>query len=174
MIGPEEGQKYDDIGAIALLTSPVNTTCNADPRAKKSHASCIRAHNAQPYSMASSKPLIVIANAFERERKLARQAPARIMWTRAELGDLLGCYGRHVAAGIWRDYAIDDGTEHASFSVFRHSSEVPLYVIEKIPALRRNQGEYCVRGMDRRVLRHGHTLDALLRFFDRKSLRVLS
>ena len=58
--------------------------------------------------MSSSKPLIVVANAFERERKLARQAPARIMWTRAELGDLLGCYGRHVAAGIWRDYAIDD------------------------------------------------------------------
>jgi len=46
MIGPEEGRKYDDIGAIALLTSPVNTTRNADPRAKKSHASCIRAHNA--------------------------------------------------------------------------------------------------------------------------------
>ena len=124
--------------------------------------------------MSSSKPLIVVANAFERERKLARQAPARIMWTRAELGGLLSCYGRHVAAGIWRDYAIDDGTEHASFSVFRHSSEVPLYVIEKIPALRRNQGEYCVRGMDRRVLRRGHTLDTLLQFFDRKSLHVLS
>ena len=130
--------------------------------------------NAQPLGMSPSKTLIVVANAFERERKLARQAPARIMWTRTELADLLGCYGRHVAAGIWRDYAIDDGTEHASFSVFRHSSEVPLYVIEKIPALRRKQGEYCVRGMDRRVLRRGHTLDALLRFFDRKSLRVLS
>ena len=130
--------------------------------------------NAQPLDMSPSKPLIVVANAFERERTLARQAPARIMWTRAELTDLLGCYGRHVAAGIWRDYAIDDGTEHASFSVFRHSSEVPLYVIEKIPALRRKQGEYCVRGMDKRVLRRGHSLDALLRFFDRKSLRVLS
>ena len=46
MIGPEEGRKYDNIGAIALLTSPVNTPCNADPRAKKSHASCIRARNA--------------------------------------------------------------------------------------------------------------------------------
>ena len=130
--------------------------------------------NAQPLGMSPSKTLIVVANAFERERKLARQAPARIMWTRAELADLLGCYGRHVAAGIWRDYAIDDGTEHASFSVFRHSSEVPLYVIEKIPALRRKQGEYCVRGMDKRVLRRGHSLGALLRFFDRKSLRVLS
>jgi len=130
--------------------------------------------NAQPLDMSPSKPLIVVANAFERERKLACQEPARIMWTRAELTDLLGCYGRHVAAGIWRDYAIDDGTEHASFSVFRHSSEVPLYVIEKIPALRRKQGEYCVRGMDKRVLRRGHSLDALLRFFDRKSLRVLS
>ena len=86
--------------------------------------------------MSSSKPLIIVANAFERERKLALQTPARIMWTRGELNDLLGCYGRHVAAGTWRDYAIDDGPEHASFSVFRHSSEVPLYIIEKTPALR--------------------------------------
>ena len=56
--------------------------------------------------------------------------------------------------------------------MFRHS-EVPLYVIEKIPALRRKQGEYCVRGMDRRVCA-GTYIGALLRFFDRKSLRVLS
>lgn len=141
-------------------------------------ASCIRPcicwRNTPAWGMPPSKPLIIVANAFERERKLAQKKPARIMWSRAELGDLLGCYGRHVAAGIWRDYAIDDGVEHATFSVFRHSSEVPLYKIEKIPALRRKQGEYCMRGMDGRILRRGHTLAVLLRFFDRKSLRVLS
>ena len=97
-----------------------------------------------------------------------------LFFNRSELAQILTTYSSRVACGEWRDYAIDDGTEHASYSVFRHSSEVPLYVIEKIPALRRKQGEYCVRGMDSRVLRRGHTLDALLRFFDRKSLRVLS
>ena len=172
MIEPEEGRKYDNIKAVQKS----RLGCFASFRARQKNAlgACIEAHNAQPCAMSSSKPLIIVANAFERERKLARQTPARIMWTRGELNDLLGCYGRHVAAGTWRDYAIDDGPEHASFSVFRHSSEVPLYIIEKIPALRRKQGEYCVRGMDKRVLRRGHTLDALLRFFDRKSLRVLS
>ena len=124
--------------------------------------------------MAKSKPLIIVGNAFEREQQLSKRAPMRVMWTRQELTQLLNIYGRQVGAGHWRDYAIDDGVEHATFSVFRHSSEVPLYKIEKIPALRRKQGEYCVRGMDGRILRRGHTLAVLLRFFDRKSLRVLS
>jgi hypothetical protein len=173
-MGRKKGENMTILGQ-SLCRAPITAVFKPAPPAQKSRTPLASAReNAQPWSMSPSKPLIIVANAFERERKLARQAPARIMWTRAELTDLLGCYGRHVAAGIWRDYAIDDGTEHASFSVFRHSSEVPLYIIEKIPALRRKQGEYCVRGMDRRVLRRGHTLDALLRFFDRKSLRVLS
>lgn len=121
MIEPEEGRKYDNIKAVQKS----RFGCFASFRARKKNAlgACIEAHNAQPCAMSSTKPLIIVANAFERERKLALQTPARIMWTRGELNDLLGCYGRHVAAGTWRDYAIDDGPEHASFSVFRHSSE---------------------------------------------------
>lgn len=117
--------------------------------------------------------LVIVGNAFDRERRRRQAAPKRVMWTRHELGDLLNVYGRHVAAGFWRDYAMSDGPETARFDVFRRSSEVPLYSIEKTPALRKKQGQYLVRGMDGRVLRRSHDLAALMRFFDRKNMHLI-
>ena len=118
-------------------------------------------------------PLVVVANAFERERQNARARPKRVMWTRPELSHLLNVYGRQVAAGLWRDYAMGDGVETARFDIFRRTSEVPLYRIEKTPALRRKQGQYQLRAMDGRILRRGHDLPALLRFFDPKTLHII-
>jgi len=123
--------------------------------------------------MAKRKSLVVVANAFERERRLAAAPPKRVMWSRQELGDLLNVYGRHVAAGHWRDYAISDGQTTAGFDIYRRSSEVPLYRVEKIPALNRKQGQYALRAMDGRILRRGHDLTALLRFFDRKNIALV-
>ena len=60
-----------------------------------------------------------------------------VFFTRAEFREILNLYGRKVAAGEWRDYAIDFGREKAVFSVFRHASEVPLYRVEKNPRLAR-------------------------------------
>ena len=57
---------------------------------------------------------------------------------------ILAVYGRKVAAGEWRDYAIDLGRDKAVFSVFRRASEVPLFRIEKAPKLARKQGAYSV------------------------------
>ncbi|MBT7642961.1 MAG: DUF2794 domain-containing protein [Rhodobiaceae bacterium] len=123
--------------------------------------------------MAKTKTLVVVANAFEREQQRAARAPARIMWTRPELSILLNIYGRQVAAGHWRDYAMSDGKEAATFSMFRRASEVALYKVEKIPALRRKQGQYVLSGMEGRVLRRGHDLEAVLRFFERKNMRLI-
>ena len=71
---------------------------------------------------------MIIGNAFERERRAAQATPKRVMWTRDELGDLLNVYGRMVAAGIWRDYAINDGREAAGFpfSAAPANAAVPL------------------------------------------------
>ncbi|MDA8540088.1 DUF2794 domain-containing protein [Alphaproteobacteria bacterium] len=112
----------------------------------------------------SRKSLVIVGNAFERERRAAQATPERIMWTRDELGHLLNVYGRMVAAGIWRDYAINDGRDAARFSIFR---------IDKIPAMRRKQGQYVLHAMDGRVLRRGHDLPALMRFFDRTLLKLV-
>ena len=75
---------------------------------------------------------------------LTRDASLRrseaIAFDRKELNIILGLYGRKVADGEWRDYALDFGREKAVFSVFRRSSEMPLYRIVKDPASARRQG----------------------------------
>lgn len=91
---------------------------------------------------------------------------------RRELDDILAVYGRKVAAGEWRDYAIDMGREKAVFSVFRRSSECPLYRIEKNPKLARKQGAYSVIAAGGLVLKRGHDLRRVLRVLESR-LRVI-
>jgi hypothetical protein len=101
----------------------------------------------------------------------ARQAPT--FFERREFERLLSLYGRMVAAGEWRDYAIDALAEAAIFSVFRRASEAPLYRIEKRPALARRQGAWAILGQGGVVLRRGHELEQVLRFFDRGRFKVV-
>ena len=62
-------------------------------------------------------------------------APAsKVTFDRRELDRILSLYGRKVAAGEWRDYAIDFLKDRAVFSVFRRTTEFPIYRIKKIPA----------------------------------------
>jgi hypothetical protein len=98
---------------------------------------------------------------------------ARTFFERRELERLLRLYGRMVAAGEWRDYAIDGLADAAIFSVFRRTSEQPLYRIEKRPALARRQGAWSVIGQGGHVLRRGHELDQVLRVFDKGRLKVV-
>ena len=88
--------------------------------------------------------------------------PSTIFFTRAELNAILDLYGRMVAAGEWRDYAIDFGREKAVFSVFRHASEVPLYRIEKNPRLARKQGAFSVIAATGLILKRGPELARVL------------
>lgn len=91
-----------------------------------------------------------------------------VSFNRRELDQILRVYGFKVAAGEWRDYAIDMLRDRAIFSVFRRTSEVPLHCIEKNPRLSRRQGMWSVTGADGRILKRGHDLEAVLRIFDRK------
>ncbi len=92
---------------------------------------------------------------------------------RRELDMLLRLYGRQVAAGEWRDYAIDGLRDAAVFSVFRRASEAPLYRIEKRPALARRQGAWAVIAQGGVVLKRGHELEQVLKLFDKGRLRVI-
>ncbi|MGH6767655.1 MAG: DUF2794 domain-containing protein [Xanthobacteraceae bacterium] len=101
-------------------------------------------------------------------------APAsRVTFNRRELDRIFKLYGRKVAAGEWRDYAIDFLKDRAVFSVFRRSSEVPIYRIEKNPRLERRQGAYSVISATGLIVRRGHELDRVLRSIDR-SLSVVA
>jgi len=98
------------------------------------------------------------------EQEGARAAAERpIAFDRHELLEILSIYGRKVAQGEWRDYAIDFGRDTAVFAVFRRTSEVPLYRIEKTPRLSRRQGAYAVVGPGGLVLRRGHDLRQVLK-----------
>jgi len=100
-------------------------------------------------------------------------APAQVTFSRRELNRILDLYGRKVAAGEWRDYAIDFLKDRAVFSVFRRSTEVPLYRIEKNPKLARKQGAYSVISATGLIVRRGHELDRVLRAID-SSLALVS
>lgn len=103
----------------------------------------------------------------------AAPAGARTFFERRELERLLRLYGRMVAAGEWRDYAIDGLRDAAVFSVFRRASERPLYRIEKRPALARRQGAWAVIGEGDIILRRGHELEQVLRFFEKGKFKVV-
>jgi len=104
-----------------------------------------------------------------------RNAPAplnQVTFSRRELRRILDLYGRKVAAGEWRDYAIDFLKDRAVFSVFRHASEVPLYRIEKNPKLARRQGAYSVISATGLIVRRGQELDRVLRAIEPLALVV--
>ena len=95
--------------------------------------------------------------------------PSQIMFNRRELNEILRVYGFKVAAGEWRDYAIDHLKDRAVFSVFRKSSEVAMFRIEKNPKLTRKQGAYSVVTVAGVVLKRGSDLRQVLRVFDKKT-----
>ncbi len=95
-------------------------------------------------------------------------APNGVSFNRLELNRILNLYGRMVAEGEWRDYAIDFLKDRAVFSVFRRASEVPIYRIEKDPRLARKQGMYSVISATGLILRRGHELERVLLVIDRK------
>jgi hypothetical protein len=103
----------------------------------------------------------------------AAPSGARIFFERRELERLLRLYGRMVAQGEWRDYAIDGLQDSAVFSIYRRSSESPLYRIEKRPALARRQGAWAVIGQGGMILRRGHELEQVLRHFDTGRFKVV-
>ena len=89
-------------------------------------------------------------------------------FTRSELSAILAVYGRLMAEGECRDYAMDFGRETAVFSIFRRTSEVPLYRIEKSPKLGRKQGAYSVVMPTGLILKRGHELARVLEVLAKK------
>ncbi len=102
----------------------------------------------------------------------ARDSNAVAAFSRFELNEILRVYGRFVASGEWRDYAIEMGRETAVFSIFRRASECPLYRIEKTPRLARRQGMYAVVAASGLILKRGHELRRVLAVLD-KTLKLV-
>jgi hypothetical protein len=101
------------------------------------------------------------------------RAVPQVAFDRPELMRILDLYGRMVAAGLWRDYAIQFGREVATFACFRRSAERPEYRIEKRPALRQRQGEWALIGESGAILKRGHELGPVLAPLERKLVKLV-
>jgi hypothetical protein len=99
---------------------------------------------------------------------------AQTGFDRQELQQILNLYGRMVAAGNWRDYAIYLGKDLACFSAFRRAAERPEYRIEKRPALRHKQGMWALFGEGGQILKRGHELGPLLAPIERKLMKLVA
>ena len=97
----------------------------------------------------------------------------QVGFERDELQRILDLYGRMVAAGFWRDYAMDFAHDAASFSAFRRTAESPQARIEKRPALRAKQGMWTLFGEGGQVLKRGHELAGVLFPLERRLMKVV-
>jgi len=107
------------------------------------------------------------------QAEAARRSGAVVSFDRHELREIFNLYGRRVAEGEWRDYAIDFRPDKAVFSIYRRASEVPLYRVEKDPGLARRQGAYAVVASTGLVLKRGPELGRVLQALDRKPKLVV-
>jgi Protein of unknown function (DUF2794) len=98
---------------------------------------------------------------------------AQVGFERLELQRILDLYGRMVAAGEWRDYAMDFDRDAACFSAFRRAAERPQARIEKRPALRGKQGMWTLFGEGGQVLKRGHELAGVLFVIERRLVRLV-
>ncbi len=96
-----------------------------------------------------------------------------VFWERRELDLLLRVYGRMVAQGEWRDYAMAGLKDVAEFAVFRRHGDAPAYRVEKRPALRLKQGQYAVMGEGGVTLKRGRELAQVLKVFDARRFTVV-
>ena len=99
--------------------------------------------------------------------------PRQVSFDRSELDAILRVYGRKVVEGEWRDYAIDHLEDRAVFSIFRRASEMPMYRVEKVPALARKQGAYRIVAATGLILKRGHELAGVLEILDKPRLSLV-
>jgi hypothetical protein len=101
------------------------------------------------------------------------RVPNQVGFERFELSKILDLYGRMVAAGEWRDYAMDFARDVAVFAAFRRTAEVPQMRLEKRPALRAKQGMWTLFGEHGQVLKRGHELANVLAPVERRLVKVV-
>jgi hypothetical protein len=92
---------------------------------------------------------------------------------RKELTRILDLYGRMVAAGHWRDYALRIDADVSVFAAYRRHSERPEVRIEKRPSLRMKQGAFALISEHGQVLKRGHDLAGVLAPLERRLMRLV-
>lgn len=132
-----------------------------------------RRHEARPEAEGSVAPFTPRRRPAPAPEATPQAGAAVVSFDRRELREIFNLYGRRVAEGEWRDYAIDFRPDKAVFSIYRRASEVPLYRVEKDPSLARRQGAYAVVAATGLVLKRGPDLARVLQALDRRPKLVV-
>ena len=109
---------------------------------------------------------------FAQARK-GNSAPNSIFFERREFEAILNIYGKMVASGHWKDYAISGAGDVATFAVFQKASERPIFRITKTPALRHKQGAYAILSSQGQILKRGQELSQVLKYFEKKLIKLV-
>ena len=108
------------------------------------------------------------------KKKFYEKSPEVVNFNRSEISKILKIYGQMVASGVWRDYGISCLKDKAIFSIFRRTTEYPIYMIIKNPEMSKKQGAYSVVSMDGQILKRGHDLANVLQIFNKKLIRAVT
>lgn len=100
--------------------------------------------------------------------------PVQTGFDRLELTRILDLYGRMVAAGHWRDYAMLFERDVAVFAAYRRTAENPEFRVEKRPALRNRQGMWALVNEQGVVLKRGHELAPVLAPIERRLMKLVT
>ena len=115
---------------------------------------------------------MLIQNNFNEDKHLTKKY-SKVIFNRKELGLILRIYGRMVSIGHWRDYGISMLKEVAIFSIYRQTSEHPIYRVVKKPYFAKKQGIYSVIEFNGKILKQGNDLSIVLRIFENKVIRII-
>ena len=112
------------------------------------------------------------ASIIDFQRYRHKQLP-HVFFNRTELQKIMNVYGGMVSAGIWRDYAFHAVGNKLGFAVFQRTTDRADYIIFKESNKASQQGAYSILGREGQVIKRGHDLEALLKFFNTKRMKLV-
>ena len=107
------------------------------------------------------------------EKKYIARQPNIVSFDKKELEIILRVYGQMVSKGYWRDYSISSSFSKAIFSVFKHSSEKPLYKIIKTPKQLKQSGQYSISTTTGQIIQRGKNLQTILQILNKKLFKIV-
>ena len=102
-----------------------------------------------------------------------KKVVSKVSFDKYELGKILYIYGKMVALGEWRDYGISILRDFSIFSIYRHSSEHPIYKVKKMPKNSNKREVFSVIAMDGKILKRGNDLSSVLKPLEAKLFRIV-